>query len=331
MHSVKPILVLQLLILLQDEDLQQGSSSSGHQDSRTGEPDAEFSTDGEHMDIHQSEAASQSSETDHRPSDLERIESSASSLSLSSERQVDEGLLGIISLSRTWPHPIGLRPIILDNVESRRETPESASSWSLSALDEATSRVHLPSLDFGSTSRSIADGGTGSRTRLQLSLTQESMDQESSQLSQDSSNGSSSQPDELTEEDPPLSLSLDSSLRYGGSPGVSTPVDRPTVAATTSSDGGGGGGGNSAAVTSPATPLAVAGRVSGESVIVGGRTESNGGSGGGGDGETSDSRGGDASQQTAFQGECTEIVLVECTLCILEVEYVLHNEGKPQL
>ena len=229
------------------------------------------------MDIQPSEA-SQSSETDPQASEMERIESNTSSLSLSSEH-VAEGLLEIMSLSRMWPHPAGLRPVILDSLDSRRERSESGhslssvGSWVLPRSGDGGS-AHLSSLDFGSSARSVGESGSGSRTGLSLAH-ESSLDLESSQLSQDSSNGSSSQPDELNEEDPPLSLVLDSRPRYrtgSESPGTSTPVERTPSQAQ-----------------SPSTPLIVAGRGSGESVIVGRRSESganvSSASGAGGDDE----------------------------------------------
>lgn len=169
-----------------------------------------------------------------------------------------------------------LRPVILEGMEQRPESSGSASSWSLSAIDEAVSRVrlsldervhHLASLDFGTSPRVVREArGSGSRIRLQVSLTHESsVDQESSQLSQDSSNGSISQAEDLNEEESSLSLAPDPSLRYRtglSSPTASTPVgDSPAPR-----------------VTSP--PL---GRALGTSVIVGGgRTEASDLSGGGG-------------------------------------------------
>lgn len=178
-----------------------------------------------------------------------------------------------------------LRPVILDTMDTRQqESSDSASSWSLSALDEAASRVHLSSLDFGGSPRLSRGGGAGggatggsgggsmggSRARLHISLMHESsIEQESSQLSQDSSNGSISQPDE---EDPSLSLASDSSLRYSR-----TGLDSPTTASTPL--GGGGAGGGVVMVVAPAaTPsslssLSVRRGGLGTSVIVGGRTE----------------------------------------------------------
>ena len=162
------------------------------------------------------------------------------------------------------PPPADLRPVILDAMDPRHESSDSASSWSLSALDEAGSRVHL-SLDFGNSPRFIQGGGSGpvsigggsggsSRTRLQVTLTHESsMDQESSQLSQDSSNGSISQPDE---EDHSLSLASDTSLRYSR-----TGLDSPTASTPVGSGG-----------VLAAPPSSASGRGLGTSVIVGGRT-----------------------------------------------------------
>lgn len=174
-----------------------------------------------------------------------------------------------------------LRPVILEGMEARQESSGSASSWSLSAIDEAVSRVrlsldeaasrvqHLSSLDFSASPRvvreatrsSAAVGGGGSRTRLQVSLTQltheSSIDQESSQLSQDSSNGSISQTEELNEE---LSLGPDSSFRHRTSPTASTPL----------------GSAPAPLVATPPSVSASSGRPLGTSVIVGGRTETSG-------------------------------------------------------
>lgn len=146
-----------------------------------------------------------------------------------------------------------------------QESSDSASSWSLSALEEAASRVHLSSLDFGNSPRFIRGGsgavsigggsGSSSRTRLQVTLTHESSMDQSSQLSQDSSNGSTSQPDE---EDPSLSLEAsDTSLQYSR-----TGLDSPTTASTPV-------GGANVLVT----PSSSTGRGLGTSVIVSGRTE----------------------------------------------------------
>ncbi len=225
-----------------------------------------------------------SSELEPHSSDLERIESNASSLSLSSER-LDEGLLGIMSLSRTRQRTVSLRPVILDGMESSQERSESVSSWPLLALDETANRTHLSSsLEFGSgTPPRGESGGAGSRTRLQLSLTHDSsLDQESSQLSQDSSNGSASHIDQLNEEDEALlSFTSDSGMRYrtdsddpstlistatGPATSTTTVAGTSLAAATTTATGTGAAG----------SPLAVAGRVSGESVIVGGRPEVSG-------------------------------------------------------
>ena len=193
---------------------------------------------------------------------------------------------------------IDLRPVILEGMEPRQDSSGSASSWSLSAIDEAvsrvrlsleeaTGRVHLSSLDFGTSPRvvsraSIASagasadsgdggggGGGGGRIRLQVSLTHDSsIDQESSQLSQDSSsNGSISQAEEMNEEE---TLS-DSRLRYR------TELDSPSLFDSSSAS----------RVTSSSSGSAVSGRAPGTSVIVGGgRTEASGVVGGGGGGHS---------------------------------------------
>lgn len=179
-----------------------------------------------------------------------------------------------------------MRPVILEGIEQRPESSGSASSWSLSAIDDAVSRVrlsldervhHLASLDFSTSPRVIREGrssSSGSRIRLQVSLTHESsVDQESSQLSQDSSNGSISQTDDLNEEEPSsLTIGPDPSLRFRtglSSPTASTPV------------------GESPAPRVSSPPL---GRALGTSVIVrGGRTEASslsGGDDGGSEGTT---------------------------------------------
>ena len=194
------------------------------------------------MDIQLSVVAIASSSSEQRSSEPDVIESSASSLSLSSER-LSEGVSGIMSLSsRTHPHTVGGTSVVLGTVGGRSASSggQAASSWSLPSLSEATSQVHFSSLDFGGSARVLASsstassvsGGVGgrhggeSRTRIHPSLTPElSMEQDSSQLSQDSSNGSSSQPDELNEEDEeeeeeemqerrdPLSFVSDTTLR----------------------------------------------------------------------------------------------------------------------
>lgn len=171
-------------------------------------------------------------------------------------------------------HLLDLRPVILDPLEPRQDSSaESASSWSLSALDEAASRVHLSSLDFGSNPRVVRERSSSAGTRRVQMLTHESsMEQESSQLSQDSSNGSISQAEELAEES---SLSLDTSLRFRtalDSPSTSTPLGggSPTVAEVTHATG----------LTTP-TASAASVRGQGTSVIVGGRTEGSSGSGSG--------------------------------------------------
>ena len=158
-----------------------------------------------------------------------------------------------------------LRPVILDSLEPRQDSSESASSWSLSALDEAASRVRL-SLDFGSTPRVVVRERSGSAgTRRVQMLTHESSVEQESQLSQDSSNGSISQTEELADEP----SSLDTSLHFRTpleSPGTtSTPVEggSPTAEATPTS--------------SLATPTGGSGRGLGRSVIVGGRAEGGGG------------------------------------------------------
>ena len=108
--------------------------------------------------------------------------------------------------------------------------------------------------------------GGGSRTRLQLTLTHESsMDQESSQLSQDSSNGSISQPDE----DQSLSLASDTSLRFGR-----TGLDSPTTASTPV-----GGTAGTLATPPSLSSGATSGRGLGTSVIVGRRAEEGAGAG----------------------------------------------------
>lgn len=177
----------------------------------------------------------------------------------------------------------------------------SASSWSLSAIDEAvsrvrlsleeaTGRVHLSSLDFGTSPRVVSrasvtsagagaigggggdDGGSGSgRIRLQVSLTHDSsIDQESSQLSQDSSsNGSISQAEEMNEEEEALSLGPDSRLRYRTGLDSPPPLDSSPASL----------------VATPSLSSASSGRAPGTSVIVGGgRTEASGVAVGGGDG-----------------------------------------------
>lgn len=198
-----------------------------------------------------------------------------------------------------------LRPVILDSIDPRQESSESASSWSLSALDDAASQVHLLSLDFGNSPRSVRESSAAvaasSRARLAVSLTHESsIEQESSQLSQDSSNGSISQPEELNEEEPPISLMFDSSLRYRtgvDSPSASTPVGGPV----------------SANIAMPLS-LAGTGRALGTSVIVGGRTGGGGGltvsesaGSGGGDSQGSSLSLGreDSAQQATSQGLCS--------------------------
>ncbi len=154
--------------------------------------------------------------------------------------------------------------MILQPLEPRQDSSESASSWSLSALDEAASRVHLSSLDFGSTPRVVRErsGSAGTRRVQMLTHESSSVDQESSQLSQDSSNGSISQAEELAEES---SLSLDTSLHFRttmDSPSTSTPV------------GGGSPSSEAPPLTTPHTMGVSGGRWLGRSVIVGGRTVS---------------------------------------------------------
>lgn len=173
--------------------------------------------------------------------------------------------------------------MILDTLDPRQESSESASSWSLSALDEVASRVHLSSLDFASSSARVVaqdnsssssvNVGAGSRTRLQLSLTQESsLDLESSQLSQDSSNGSISQTEDLNEEEvSALSLASDVSLRLRTV--LDSPMDsNPLV---------GGVSAGASVVLTPSSSVS-SGRALGTSVIVGGRADSSAVGGGGG-------------------------------------------------
>lgn len=223
---------------------------------------------------------------------------------------------------------IDLRPVILEGMEPRQDSSGSASSWSLSAIDEAvsrvrlsleeaTGRVHLSSLDFGtsprvvsrasvaSASAGVVVGGGGGRTRLQVSLTHDSsIDQESSQLSQDSSsNGSISQTEEMNEEEG-LSLGPDSRLRYRT--GLDSPplLDSPSAPLVT-------------------TPSAVSGRAPGTSVIVGGeRTEasgvaisSSGGGGGGASGGGHSPNRGATGETTAQGGVCSFIVVLNPLKC----------------
>lgn len=196
-----------------------------------------------------------------------------------------------------------LRPVILDPLEPRQDSSESASSWSLSALDETASRVHLSSLDFSSNPRVIRERSDSAGARRVQMLTHESsIDQESSQLSQDSSNGSISQAEELVEES---SLSLDASLRFRtslDSPNTSTPVERgspaeaPPAAGLATPTGRGSGSSSS--------------RGLGRSVIVGGRTEGSGGGETGGSGveaspEASQNSSGGTSREPAAAAEQT--------------------------
>lgn len=213
-------------------------------------------------------------------------------------------------------HFADLRPVILDPLESRQDSSESASSWSLSALDEAASRVHLSSLDFSSNPRVVRErsGSAGTR-RVQMLTHESSIDQESSQLSQDSSNGSISQADELVEES---SLSMDASLHFRTtlhSPNTSTPVERgsPAEAPPTAEVGTPTGRGNDSVLSSGSSNRGL-----GRSVIVGRRTES----GVGGEVESSgvvtssqssegEARDQPAEQATTSQGENTRFALTE--------------------
>lgn len=197
---------------------------------------------------------------------------------------IDLGQWTLKQLALPLLPPLDLRPVILEALGPRRDSSDSASSWSLSALDETASRVHFSSLDFGSprfvrggsgTTISVGGGsGSGSRMRLHVTLMQDSMEQEASQLSQDSSNGSVSQPDD---EDQSLSLASDTSLRFGRSGGSSGGLDSPTTASTPVAGGGPGivGGGSSGMLLTTTTPTPTPtppgpGRGLGTSVIVGG-------------------------------------------------------------
>ena len=155
------------------------------------------------MDTQPSEA-SQSSETDPQSSELERNEESTSSLSLSSER-LEEGLLANIIL------PMGSAPS-LSITASVRTTGGSLPlrSASLETLQRSSYSLHVTGTlqrSEGSETSAVGDssqgGATGGAnvTLVPLSIASSlqnlgsSVDQDSSQLSLDSSNGSTSQGD----------------------------------------------------------------------------------------------------------------------------------------
>ncbi len=174
------------------------------------------------MDVQQSLASailssSEDTTADSRSSEAEAIETSSSSLSLSSERLAMSGIMSLSS--RIQPRSIGGSAVVLDTVEGRSGSSggQAVSSWSLPSLEEVASQVHYSSLDFGGSARVLVGGSEGSnvsgriegegshrpsQTRASLVAAQEhSMEQDASLLSQDSSNGSSSQVDELNEDD----------------------------------------------------------------------------------------------------------------------------------
>lgn len=151
----------------------------------------------EGMDTQPSEA-SQSSETDPQSSELERNEESTSSLSLSSER-LEEGLLGNIVL------PMGSAPSLSSAASVRRPGLSlPVRSASLETLQRASYPLQISHQQSETSETAGASGGSATGTNVTLvpisiasSLQNlgSSIDQDSSQLSLDSSNGSTSQGD----------------------------------------------------------------------------------------------------------------------------------------
>ena len=165
------------------------------------------------MDTQQSEAGSQSSNTDPQSSELERNDGSTSSLSLSSER-LEEG--GIVAL----PLPISDR---VSMTTSRRTHASSAAVLSsrtitiLSSNNNSTAQASfLQSL--GSEITTYEPAAAASSPHLESSV-----DPSSSQLSLDSSNGSSSQGDVSQTE-----VEVDEGLQFSASTRTSSDSNLPS-------------------------------------------------------------------------------------------------------
>ena len=172
------------------------------------------SSEAEGMDTQQSEAGSQSSNTDPQSSELERNDGSTSSLSLSSER-LEEG--GIVAL----PLPISDR---VSMTTSRRTQASSAAVLSsrtitiLSSNNNSTAQASfLQSLGSEITTYEPAAAASSS-PHLESSV-----DPSSSQLSLDSSNGSSSQGDVSQTE-----VEVDEGLRFSASTRTSSDSNLPS-------------------------------------------------------------------------------------------------------
>ena len=165
------------------------SSSSSQQDELSllgGQSEAEG------MDVQHSEA-SQSSATDPRSSELERNDGSTSSLSLSSERLEEGGIValpprdGSLTASRRTEATAASAPVLDSRTISIFPSSSGANNSSSSTAQQQTA-AFLQSL--GSELSSLAAFEQASSSHLESSV-----DPSSSQLSLDSSNGSSSQGD----------------------------------------------------------------------------------------------------------------------------------------
>ena len=182
------------------------------------------SSEAEGMDVQQSEA-SQSSNTDPQSSELERNDGSTSSLSLSSER-LEEG--GIVALP-----PSGR------GASSRRTDTSSTavlSSRTITILSSSNNSMAQASFlqSLGSEISSLATYEPASSSPHLES----SVDPSSSQLSLDSSNGSSSQGD-VSQTDVDEGLQFSASTRTSSDsnlPSQSRPLERiPSASRSTSS------------------------------------------------------------------------------------------------
>ena len=165
------------------------SSSSSQQDELSL---LEGQSEAEGMDVQHSEA-SQSSATDPRSSELERNDGSTSSLSLSSERLEEGGIValpprdGSLTASRRTEATAASAPVLDSRTISIFPSSSGANNSSSSTAQQQTA-AFLQSL--GSELSSLAAFEQASSSHLESSV-----DPSSSQLSLDSSNGSSSQGD----------------------------------------------------------------------------------------------------------------------------------------
>lgn len=169
------------------------------------------SSEAEGMDVQQSET-SQSSATDPHSSELERNDGSTSSLSLSSER-LEEG--GIVALPS-------------DATSQRTEAASAAvlGSRTITILSSSTNSTQQASFlqSIGSELSSLATYEQASSPHLESSV-----DPSSSQLSLDSSNGSSSQGDVSQSE-----IEVEEGLRFTAGTRTSSDSNLPSQAGPSS-------------------------------------------------------------------------------------------------